>query len=272
MRVLFIGGDKRMNYAADSLSAAFDTERLGLGEYPAPEGKFGAIVLPLPLTKNGSAIYAPMSEQPLGFDILNRFTEKNAVVFAGGECENLTRFCAENSLTLVNYFANESLTLKNAALTAEAACALMSQSTDGALLGSSVLITGYGRIARFLAERLRAFGCVVTVAARRVEQRVSAQLDGFFAIAADEIPDVVNRFDHIANTVPFGLFSEREFSKMRRGCVFTELASLPEEPAKTLAERCGVLYIFASGLPGKFSPKAAGEYIADEISRRLKIE
>ena len=268
MRILFIGGDKRMNCAAEHFS---DAARLGLGGFPAPEGKYDVIVLPLPLTKNGSEIAAPLSDKPLSFEIIEEFAEENAVIFAGGECAALTRLCGENHFKLVNYFAAESLTLKNAALTAEAACALLSQSTDGALLGSSVLITGYGRIARFLAERLRAFGCAVTIAARRTEQRALARLDGFLAIAPDEINEAVGQFDYIANAVPSALFSEREFAEMQKNAVFMELASLPEDPTRSLAENCGIKYIYASGLPGKCSPKAAGEYIAEEITEFLKV-
>ena len=271
MRVLFIGGDKRMSCAAERLAEPLYTERLGQGDIPAPEGKFDVIVLPLPLTKNGSDIFAPLSEKTLPFEIITEYAAENAVVFAGGECAALTQLCETRSYKLVNYFASEALTLKNAALTAEAAVALLSQSTDGALLDSSVLITGYGRIARFLAARLKAFGCDVTVAARREEQRVTARLDGFAAIPVDEIISVLEKFDHIANTAPGALFFEREFSKMRRSCVFMELASLPEEPTRSLAAKYGIKYIFASGLPGKYSPEAAGRYIADEISGCLKI-
>ena len=157
--------------------------------------------------------------------------------------------------------------MKNAALTAEAACALLSQSTDGALLGSRSLITGYGRISRMLAYRLAANGSSVTIAARRAEQRTSAELDGFSAVGiSDIVPEDV---DFIANTVPHALFTAEHFSTMKNSAVFIELATLPEQPAKPLAESCGIQYICASGLPGKHSPKAAGEAIAEIISARI---
>lgn len=266
MRILFIGGDKRMNYAADRLSAEHTVERLGLGTSDAPDGKFGAVVLPLPLTKNGADIAAPLSDKPLPFKIISEFADKNTIFFAGGECSALTQLCAENGFTLVNYFAEESLTLKNAALTAEAACALLSQSTDGALLGSRTLITGYGRISRMLAHRLTANGSSVTVAARRAEQRVLAELDGFAAVHTGQIGEVMQRFDFIANTVPYELFTAADFKRAKRGAVFIELASLPAQPSKPLAESAEVQYIYAPGLPGKYSPSAAGEAIADTVT------
>lgn len=265
MKILFIGGDKRMNYAAERLSEEYEVERFG----EKTCGRFGAVVLPLPLTRNGREILAPLSDNSLEFGIITRFADKNAVIFAGGECPALTEICAENGYMLVNYFAEEALTLKNAALTAEAACALLSQSTDGALLGSRSLITGYGRIGRMLAYRLAANGSSVTIAARRSEQRTAAELDGFSAVNTSDIGGVLGDVDFVANTVPYALFTNSHFLAMKSGSVFIELATLPEQPSKPFAESCDIRYIYAPGLPGKHSPKAAGEAIAETIASKL---
>ncbi|MDE7229506.1 MAG: hypothetical protein K2N56_03420 [Oscillospiraceae bacterium] len=269
MRILVIGGDKRMDYAAEKLSEQYETEQFQAGDTAAP-GRFGAVVLPLPLTKNGSDIFAPALKEPLGFEIIGKFAEEGALIFAGGESKKLSDFCAEHKYRLENYFSHETLTLRNAALTAEAACAMLSQSTDGALLNSRVLITGYGRIARFLAARLKANGCAATVAARRAEQRETAVLDGFSAVSVEDMSETLANYDLIANTVPFALFTEKDFRLMRGDCVFIELATLPEQPVRSFADSCGIKYIYASGLPGKCSPKAAGIYIAEEITGALK--
>lgn len=266
MKILFIGGDKRMNYAAERMSAKYDVELY----CKETRGKFGAVVLPLPITKNGVEIFAPLSDNALGFDLITRFADKNAVIFADGECSALTEICAANGYTPINYFAEESLTLKNAALTAEAACSILSQSTDGALLGSRSLITGYGRISGMLAHRLAANGSSVSIAARRAEQRTAAWLDGFSAVDISEIGGVLGETDFIVNTVPAALFTSAHFSEMKRGSVFIELATLPEQPAKPLAESGGIQYIYAPGLPGKYSPLAAGAAIAETITEKIK--
>lgn len=251
MKILFIGGDKRMKYAADALSVMYDVRRLG---EPLPGEKFGAVVLPLPLNK-----------EPLDFNAITRYADEHALILAGGENSALTELCDRNGHTLVNYFAEESLTLKNAALTAEAACALLSQSTEGALLGSKTLITGYGRIAGLLANRLAANGSAVTIAARRREQRTAAELDGFSAVRPEDIRGILDGIDFIANTVPNALFTENALAKAKSGAVFIELATLPDQPTKPLAESRGIHYIYAPGLPGRCSPKAAGEAIAETV-------
>lgn len=259
MEILFLGGDKRMAYAADFLSAyGYKIRR----EEDAGGSRFPVIVLPVPLTKNGEDVFSPLSPAPLPPERVLSFAEPNALILAGGEWQKLREVCAEH--TLVNYFAEESLTLRNAALTAEAAVALLVQNSDCALLGSRALITGYGRIARELAARLTAFGCECVIAARRREARTEAELRGLRTVSAEELPALVSEFPFIVNTAPAQLFSEDDFSRMREDCVFMELASLPPR------EEQRVRYIHAAGLPGKISPKTAGRFIAEELLRFLR--
>lgn len=266
MRISVIGGDKRMDYAAAELSRSYGVERLTDN---APDKQFDVIVLPLPLTKNGADIFAPNLTSPIPFNTIEKFAAEHALILAGGSSPILEKLCSERGFALKNYFASEPLTLKNAALTAESACVMLSQSTDGALLESSALIIGYGRIARYLAARLNAFGCAVTVAARRGEQRALAMLDGYRAITVEEALNSSVEYDFIANTAPAALFTEKQFRDIAGHGIYMELASLPN--SKALAEENGARYIFAGGLPGKCSPKAAGKYIADEVSELIKL-
>ncbi len=258
MRISVIGGDKRMDYAAELLSQNFEVERVT--DKISPDKKSDMILLPLPLSKNGKDISGAV---PMPFEVIENYAENNALILAGGDCEALTVLCKKHGYILENYFSRESLTLKNAALTAESAAAILAQSTDGALLGSKALITGYGRIARYLAARLNAFGCDVTIAARREEQRISAMLDGYKAVTIGQALDSLKNYDYIANTIPAELFTEEKLREISEHGVYMELASVPN--AEKLAEKLKLHYIFAGGLPGKYSPKAAGRYIADEV-------
>lgn len=254
MDILFLGGDSRMTYAADCLA---DSHRVCFsGE------NFPVIVLPVPLTKDGANIFAPLSPAPVPFEDILSYAAPDCTVLAGGSCPRLTELCREHSLSLVNYFASETLTLQNAALTAESAVMLLTGSTDGSLLGSKVLITGYGRIAKALAARLQPFGCDVTIAARRRESLCEARLLGFSALPLEGLN--LSDFDFIVNTVPAPLFTAEDFSKIKSGCVFLELASLPNSPPAK-----HVKYIHGGGLPGKYSPKTAGRFIAEELLRVL---
>lgn len=272
MRILFIGGDNRMEYAAQQLAQTHEVSRLE----DDLSGVYDAVVLPLPLTKDGKTVSSPngvpMTFEELECDlrshVIGGSADEHTLVLAGGECPALTEICERLGCRFVNYFARETLTLQNAALTAETAMCLLSQSTDGALLGSRVLVTGSGRIAVFLAERLRACGARVTLAARSADKRALFDLNGYETIPLEDLSARLCGFDFVANTVPAPLFGEELFSEMRKGAVYMELATLPNQKAE--AERFDINYIFAGGLPGKYSPKAAGGFIAEAVAEEIK--
>lgn len=266
MRFIAIGGDERMVYAARELCA----DTLYLGENMNIDGKYSAVVLPVPLSKDGENLDCPLEQTKFPLSRITEFAEENAEIFAGGSCPALEKICSENGFALTNYFANETLTLKNAKLTAEAAVMLMIQSSKGSVLGSRTLITGYGRIAKFLASAVSSLGGKVTVAARKPEVRAQAELDGYMAVDISEMHGIAGEFDYIANTAPAELFTETDFNNPN--VVYIELASMPQEPTKSFCQKHGVNYIFAGGLPGKYSPKTAGIFIAETIQNIIFSE
>lgn len=268
-RFLFIGGDKRMLFARRYLSEHYVCDTLGLSENAQPVGRYDFIVLPLPVSRCGDIINAPLSGEPLVFSLIMEYAAQDAVVFSGGTNAALSSLCAENGIPLIDYFSDEALTLENAALTAEAAAAILSQSTEGSLFGSSVTVTGYGRVARYTARILRCFGADVTIFARREEQRTLAHLDGFDAIDTVLLDEFLPYMDFIVNTVPARIIPDETFAALKRGAVYMELASLPPDSAKRLCEQSGATYIHAAGLPGKCSPATAGRLIAETIMRLL---
>lgn len=264
--ILFIGGDKRIIYAAGLISQSARTFALGLGgDFPGPDGKYSGIVLPLPFSRDGTIINAPSSDKPLPLEIIAEYAQPGAFVMSGGTSEKLESICAANRLKLCNYFASEELTLKNALLTAEGAVSLLISGSDTALCDSSAVITGYGRIARYLARLLREFRCRITVTARNPVQRQAALLDGFCALPAELTGLAASNADLIINTAPAQLLTESDFEKLRRGAVYLELATRAGRPEQSWAVPAGVNYINGAGLPGKFSAKTAGEAIANSV-------
>lgn len=265
-RFLFLGGDRRIIYAALDIARRRSVSALGLSDgFSAPTGKYGAIVLPLPATADGVFINAPLSAERLPLTLITEYAETGATVFSGGTRPELQKLCKENGLRLCDYFAEESLTLKNAFLTAEAAVSLLIQNTEYSLSGANVLITGGGRIALLTARLLKAFGAKCTICARNVAQRTKAELEQHRSADLTELNTLCSSADIILNTVPASLFNEESFRRLRAGALYLELASKSPEADKVLADKYGVKHIAASGLPGKFSPITAGEAIAQVI-------
>ena len=127
------------------------------------------------------------------------------------------------------------------------------------LLGSRVLILGFGRIARALAPRLRALGAEVTVYARSEAQRALAECLGCRAL--ESLPDKPEGYSILFNTVPAPLLPGAA-----EGALNIELASVPGG----FRDNAGV--VIARGLPGKAAPLSAAEALLGPILAIIREE
>ena len=162
-------------------------------------------------------------------------------------------------LRLRDYYDREDVLLRNAAITAEGAITLAMERREQTLLGSRVLILGFGRIARALAPRLRALGAEVTVYARSEAQRALAECLGCRAL--ESLPDKPEGYSILFNTVPAPLLPGAA-----EGALNIELASAPGG----FRDASGV--VIARGLPGKAAPLSAAEALLGPILAIIREE
>jgi dipicolinate synthase subunit A len=134
---------------------------------------------------------------------------------------------------------------------------------EGALRDSRVLIVGFGRIGRFLAEKLRNLGADVTVAARRPEDRALAKLMRCraAAIGAAAVP---TQWDAVVNTVPAQILGTAELDAFGDARLL-ELASPPYGFDLAAAAALGKRVEVYGGLSGKYAPAAAAAALRDTI-------
>ena len=72
-------------------------------------------------------------------------------------------------------------------------------------------------------------------------------------------------YDVIFNTVPAPVLTAQALSRQRWGTLLLELASPPGGIDREAARRFGLRVVDAPGLPGRLSPKAAGELIKEAV-------
>ena len=162
-------------------------------------------------------------------------------------------------LRLRDYYDDEGVLLRNAAITAEGAIALAMERTERTLAGSRVLILGGGRISQALAPRLRALGAEVTVYARSEAQRALAACLGCRTL--EKLPDKPEGYHILFNTVPAPLLPGAA-----EGALNIELASAPGG----FRDASGV--VIARGLPGKAAPLSAAEALLGPILAIIREE
>ena len=160
--------------------------------------------------------------------------------------------------TGVPYYRDPVYALENAALTAEGAAELLMRRMPKAVMGSDILVVGYGRIGRLLAHKLGALGARVTVGARGSIARAEAATRGHNTV---DIINVSETYDAVVNTVPAPVLAGDYGA-----AVCLDLASAPGG----WADDTPVLK--APGLPGLYAPEAAADVMAEAIYRVMEVD
>ena len=255
MDIAVLGGDKRQIY----LSRLFEEDghrvhRFAMGEKAVLPDKVHMAVLPLPSFKDGM-LNAPLSQEKYSKDQVMAMLSGAGRVFGGMVQDE----------TMTDYNKCESFTIKNAYITAKCAVMMLQQILERPLSGVKILVSGYGRIGKFLTQELIKEGCAVTVTARKERDLAMAGCAGAEARLCSDMKDAVRGVDIVANTAPSLVIGQGEIDCCKKDCLFMELASAPYGIDMKYAEKTGRKVCMASGLPGKMMPMAAAEAIRDAI-------
>ena len=272
-----VGGDDRQAVLAGLLAddghkvQVYGMERRLCCE-PAPDGigRADCVILPLPAVDGKGVLHTPLSGQllPAG-ELLTRLTPGQLVL--AGKASPWLKAAAEScDLVFADYFEQEELALLNAIPTAEGAIRIAMEALPVTLHGARVLILGFGRLGLALGPRLQSLGARVTVAARRREQRVTAQLMNLDSEAVEGMKEWLHSYDLVVNTVPARILGVEELAALKEGAVVLDLASLPGGVDDESAAALSVKVIHALGLPGKEAPLTAARYLRDTVYHMME--
>ena len=269
MHFTVAGGDSRLHYTAESLREqgyAVTRTKADTGEDYADTD---VLILPVPLSRDGTTVFAPQADKPIAVDRLAQALPDSARVFCGVPNRNADPFF-RRGIRLYDYAAREEFAVRNALPTAEGVAQILLQTLPVTVRGSAVLITGYGRTARAAARLLSAMGAHVTVAARRCSALAFAETDGYRSLYLRELPRFMHEMDAVVNTVPATVLTRDVLCAMRRNCPVIEIASAPYGTDLSAAEALGIHVQIAPSLPGKVAPKTAGVILADTVLNILR--
>ena len=149
--------------------------------------------------------------------------------------------------------------------TAEGAIQLAMEELPITLHGARVLVIGYGRLGRVLADRLAGLKARVSVAARRYADLAWAENCGYGVEHTGQLAGWLCGYDLVVNTVPVRVLREAELADLKPGCLVIDLASKPGGVDFDAAARLGVKAFWALSLPGKVAPVTAGKSIKTTI-------
>ena len=283
--ILVCGGDERQLYAAGALTQrgysvsvfGFEKSRRAQAfrqvEHLAAElAGCDAVVLPLPVSRDGQRLSLPLSDGAVPLDTMLQAVHAGQIVFGGVLGGPFRAALEERGAKVHDYYAQEELITANAVPTAEGTLKVIIESTPGMVQWSHAAVTGFGRTAKAIVRVLSGVGANVTVFARKSTDWAQAQAWGCTACPFQNLPALAGTFDFIVNTVPACVIDSPILKRMHPDCPVIDIASPPGGVDRIAAEECGIRVIPALSLPGKYAPKTAGEIIGETVANLIQGE
>lgn len=262
MRLVAFGGDARMLGALDAAKKAGWETAYVCREEDAPQaGTWAdAVMLPWPRSFEDGRL---TGTQLLRERVLELLPACGVALYGGVTAEELPR--AKRTMDPAN---DEELLRVNAQLTAEGAIERAMQRPGRALLSSTCVVTGFGRIGQALVRRLTALDAFVIVCARNEAQMRRAHELGAHPLPLERIAQACAQADVIFNTVPARILHEAALERIGTETLLVELASPPYGADPEAAKRLNVRMVLAGGLPGKYAPMDAGAALFEALQRK----
>lgn len=228
------GGSDALRYAVQEL------EQRGVRFADAPDSTVTHLLLSVPCREPVDAVLKSLSP---------------TVTVVGGALTQESLM----SYPRIDLLENPAYVAKNAQITAHCALGIAIGRLSVTLEHCPVLVLGWGRIGKCLAQLLRACGADVTVAARKEHDRAMLTALGYDAEDINALGFCLKRYRAIFNTVPSPVLSSAQLAHCRPDCLKIELASTPGIAGDDVIQ--------ARGLPGKLAPESSGKLIARTVFR-----
>ena len=151
---------------------------------------------------------------------------------------------------------------ENAAITAHGAVRVAMEHLPVTLAGCPVLVIGWGRIGKCLADLLKQMGARVTVNTRDEGNRAILSCLGYDTLALEPPYYSLLRYRLIFNTAPVCVLTQEALKNCAPDCIKIDLASVRGIEGDNV--------IWARGLPSKLFPESSGELIARTALRLAK--
>lgn len=279
--ILIIGGDKRQYFMADY----FENIGKSVITYGVPESEkrknvktlsnavkeADAIVLPLPLSKDGKNIYSiiPLKES---VDDIAGETKSDQFIFAGMLNNSTLNKLSKNKGKVFDYFRRDEVSILNSIPTVQGILKTIFDNINYTVHSSKCAVFGYGKTGKLTASTLKSLGADVTVCVRKYSDIALAHSNGLNGCLIKDFYSAAKDFDIIVNSVPSVVIDRKILDNVKRDCLIIDVASAPYGTDFASAEKLGIKALQCPSLPGKTAPKTAGEIIAVGIMNILKEE
>ncbi|MBR4723282.1 MAG: dipicolinate synthase subunit DpsA [Clostridia bacterium] len=271
--VCVLGGDLRQVTVKKLLEEEnFEVSAIGISEEETPLDemkKAEILILPIPVSADGITINAPFAKHKIMLsDVIER-VDKTCLVLGGKMPKDAENALKSSGIAYIDYFEREELIIQNAVPTAEGVIEIALSEMPITLFESRVLVVGYGRVGKVIADKFKALGSKVCVSARKCADFAWIREKGLDAVHTGNLEGEVSKFDLVINTVPAEVLGEAVLKNIRSDALILDVASKPGGVDFEAAKRLGKNVIWALSLPGKTAPITSGKIIKETIMNIL---
>lgn len=280
IKYLIAGGDMRSFYLAESLKNEYHmVEVYGFDKKISKSknknltqitGDADVIICGIPLLSAGGFLNMPYSEETLNINTFIGMIPENTIFFAGKIEKDIREKLEEKNIIYVDLLDREEMAVLNAIPAAEGAVELIIKSIPRTIHNSRILILGYGRIGKVLANILKGFGADVWAGARKYSDLSWIEANGVKPVHTRDLERYVSDMNVIVNTIPNQIITADILNKLRPDCYLIDLASKPGGIDFEHAKKIGLQVDWALSLPGKVAPLTAAEIIKKTIDNVLQ--
>lgn len=243
MKFSVIGGDLRLSNLAETLTkdlnevSVFGMENSNeivenkniykCATIDEAVDKSDIIIGSIPFMKNNAEVYATFSDQNIKLEELVKKDNKSKTFIAGSIPQNAKEKLKKSYGKVIDIMKEEELVVLNTIATAEGAVDVAIRNTDTIIHGSNILILGFGRVAKEVANKFHGLSANVTCAARKASDLAWIKAMGYKEVNINELGDDLKTYDIIINTVPHMIIDKEEMQYMNKNVLLIDLASSP---------------------------------------------
>lgn len=213
--------------------------------------KSNTIITSIPFLKDENEVYATFSDDIIQLDDLIENNHKNKTLIAGSISKNAKEKLEASYGKVIDIMNEEELVVLNTIATAEGAVDVAIQNTDITIHGSQVLILGFGRVAKEVANKFHGLSAKVTCAARKKSDLAWGKALGYGAVNIYDLREDLKQYDIIINTIPQMIIDKEEMQYMNKNVLLIDLASSPGGINTNDAQKLRLKFVWALALPRK---------------------
>lgn len=222
------------------------------------------IVGPVPFASNEEFINTPFSHDKILIKDLMK-SNKDKILITGSIKDNIKSLLDEKYMDVIDIMKRDDLAILNTIATAEGTIEVAIKNTDKILQGSRVLVLGFGRVGKIVANKFSKMSAFVTCAARKVSDLAWIKAYGYNSLNIYDLLYDLKEFDIIINTVPQTILKEKELKHVDSEALLIDLASSPGGIDGKMATSMGLNFIWALSLPGRIAPSSSAKFIKDTV-------